>query len=89
MSVPKQLASRTWSCSELAKGAKVCADMCGMDLRFDAGSMTREQLLSAIQDSSMVMYSWVSGHLQRKPCPIGGESAATGCEASTLGFGKT
>ena len=47
---PQPLQSRVWSCSELAKGAELCAEMSGMELRYDAQQMSREQLLQAIQD---------------------------------------
>ena len=44
------LPSRQWSCSELAEGAKLVADMPGMELRIDANSLSREQLLESIKD---------------------------------------
>ena len=50
---PEALPSRVWSCSELAKGAALVADMSGMSLRLDPTSMTREQLLQSIQDRSI------------------------------------
>ena len=55
--VPKPLASRVWSCSELAKGAQVVADISGMELRNDPANMSRDDLLRAIGDSQE--YEWV------------------------------
>ena len=49
---PVALQSRAWSCSELAKGARVCADMAGMDLCFDPATLSKEQLVQAIKDCS-------------------------------------
>ena len=50
MANPEPLPSRTWSCSELAKGAAFVADLSGMDLVYDPTTMSRDQLLQAIQD---------------------------------------
>ena len=45
------LNSSQWSCSSLAQGAQVCADMAGMELKVDPGTMTRDELLQSIQDA--------------------------------------
>ena len=44
------LKSNQWSCSELAKGAEMCATMAGLDLAVDPHKMSREDLIKAIQD---------------------------------------
>ena len=44
------LRSNQWSCSELAKGAQVCAQMAGMDLSVDPSTLSEEDLLKAIED---------------------------------------
>ena len=56
MSAPQPLASRQWSCSELAKGAALCAEISGMELSYDVSDMSREQLLQAIQDRRQVHF---------------------------------
>lgn len=45
------LRSDQWSCSDLARGATVCADMAGMDLIAGAETLSKEELLQSIQDS--------------------------------------
>ncbi len=44
------LKSNQWSCSELTRGAEVCADMAGLTLTLDPQNLSKEQLLQAIQD---------------------------------------
>lgn len=44
------LKSHQWSCSELVRGAQLCADMAGLSLAVNPQSLTREQLMKAIQD---------------------------------------
>ena len=44
------LKSNQWSCSELSRGAEVCADMAGLTLTLDPQKLSKEQLLQAIQD---------------------------------------
>lgn len=44
------LKSKQWSCSELMKGAEVCAEMAGLELALDPKQMSKEQLLNAIKD---------------------------------------
>ena len=56
MSDAKPLQSRVWSCSELVKGAQISADLAGMDLKYDAGIMSREQLVRAIQAHTYVVH---------------------------------
>ena len=54
MSLPSKavpLPSRQWSCSELSKGAQLCADLAGMELTTDPSTLSREDLLSAIKDT--------------------------------------
>ena len=62
------LKSSQWSCSELQKGAQVCADMAGMDLAMDPATLTEEELLKTIQDPILGMvsdYCWILGHLHQ------------------------
>ena len=49
------LRSDQWSCSELAKGATVCADMAGMDL-INPESLTKDELLQSIKDGKPSQY---------------------------------
>lgn len=44
------LQSRQWSCSELVRGAELCADLAGLSLTASPESLTRDQLMKAIQD---------------------------------------
>ena len=44
------LRSNQWSCSELVKGAQLCADMAGLDLTVDPSTLSHEQLLKTIKD---------------------------------------
>lgn len=44
------LRSGMWSCSELAKGAEMAASLAGLSLRGDPSTMSRDQLLQALQD---------------------------------------
>ena len=44
------LRSAQWSCSDLAKGAAMCADMAGLSFTGDVSKMTREELLESIKD---------------------------------------
>ena len=57
-SKPVSLPSRQWSCSELLKGAKVCADMAGMELSFNPNELSREQLVAAIKDSTEFTFAF-------------------------------
>ena len=60
MSTPAPLKSRVWSCSELAKGAALCAEMSGMDLCYDLDNMSREQMIAAIQDFIHICMTHIS-----------------------------
>lgn len=44
------LRSNQWSCSELMKGAEICADLAGLALKVDPSKLSREQLLQSIQE---------------------------------------
>ncbi len=44
------LRSNQWSCSELAKGAEIAADLAGLSLKMNASTLSREELLKSIQD---------------------------------------
>lgn len=44
------LKSKQWSCSELLRGAEVCAEMAGLELAVDPKQMTKDELLKAIKD---------------------------------------
>ena len=44
------LRSNQWSCSELTKGAEMCANLAGLDLAVDPNKMTRSELIQAIKD---------------------------------------
>ena len=46
------LRSNQWSCSELAKGAQVCAEMANMDLAVDPTTLSEADLLKTIEDLS-------------------------------------
>ena len=46
------LRSNQWSCSELAKGAEIAADLAFLSLKVNASSLSREDLLKSIQDRS-------------------------------------
>ena len=50
------LRSNQWSCSDLARGAQLCADLAGLELTLDPSLLSREALLGAIQDKSLHMY---------------------------------
>ena len=54
------LRSQQWSCSELVRGAELCADMAGLALAIEPGKLTREQLLQSIEDISKTLGG--SGH---------------------------
>ena len=44
------LKSNQWSCSELAKGAELAADLAGLALKVDPATLSREDLIRSIQD---------------------------------------
>lgn len=44
------LASKQWSCSELSKGAEMCASLAGLDLVIDPTKLSRDELMRAIKD---------------------------------------
>ena len=44
------LRSNQWSCSELAKGASLCASMAGLDLKLDPNKLSKDELKQAIKD---------------------------------------
>ena len=45
--------SKQWSCSELCKGAQLCADLAGLSLVKDPRELSREDLVRSIQDFMM------------------------------------
>ena len=53
------LRSNQWSCSKLAQGAQVCADMAGMDLTVDPSTLSKQDLLKTIEDG--MWFNWVGG----------------------------
>ena len=59
------LRSSQWSCSELQKGAQICADMAGMDLAADPKTLSEEQLLKTIEDPIFSDYCWSLGYLHQ------------------------
>lgn len=44
------LHSKQWSCSELSKGAEMCANLAGLDLAVDPTKLKRSELIQAIKD---------------------------------------
>ena len=44
------LGSNRWSCAELAQGARLCADMAGLELTLDPAMLSKDALLLAIED---------------------------------------
>ena len=40
----------SWSCSELSKGAEMCASLAGLDLVIDPTKLSRDELMRAIKD---------------------------------------
>ena len=44
------LRSNQWSCSELVKGAQLVADMAGLSLSVDPATLSREELLKAMDE---------------------------------------
>ena len=44
------LRSNQWSCSELLRGAELCADLAGLSLTCDPNKLSRDELLRAIED---------------------------------------
>lgn len=59
------LRSDQWSCSELAKGATICADMAGMDLVVNPETLTKDELLQSIKDSKPDQYELSSNYILR------------------------
>ena len=62
------LRSNQWSCSELTKGAEMCASLAGLDLAVDPKQMSRNDLLQAIKDPStesvfVAILSWQQHHV--------------------------
>ena len=50
LAMATSLRSNQWSCSELERGATICADMAGMDLRVNPSTLSKDELVQAIQD---------------------------------------
>ena len=48
--------SKQWSCSELCKGAKICADLAGLSLVRDPHGLSREDLLRSIKDFAVSLH---------------------------------